>query len=97
MEEKNKDIVAGGQQEISLKMLKIVHAVSGKSKKILQSLTAKFEIVPSVSGQSNRLEIMNAVSSQSSMVLIFQSLTGKYLIMTSPHNHVTYRRTTHEQ
>jgi predicted nuclease of restriction endonuclease-like (RecB) superfamily len=60
------------------------HAVSGKS-----------EIVPSVTGQSDSLEIVNAVSSQlpittnnivnavssqSSMALIFQSLTGKYPI-----------------
>ena len=60
------------------------HAVSGKS-----------EISPSVTGQSESLEIVNAVSSQlpittnnivnavssqSSMALIFQSLTGKYPI-----------------
>jgi predicted nuclease of restriction endonuclease-like (RecB) superfamily len=33
----------------------IFHAVSGKSEKILQSLTAKFEIVPSVTGQSEKV------------------------------------------
>ena len=33
----------------------IFHAVSGKTEKILQSLTAKFEIVPSVTGQSEKV------------------------------------------
>ena len=33
----------------------IFHAVSGKSEKILQSLTAKFEIVPPMTGQSEKV------------------------------------------
>ena len=77
------------------------HAVSGKS-----------EISPSVTGQSESLEIVNAVSSQlpittnnivnavssqSSMALIFQSLTGKYPIrLTWTHYRIILQESSKE-
>ena len=62
------------------------HAVSGISegdKNIFHAVSGKSEIVPTSTGQSEDFEIVNAMSSQSSVADIMQSLAAKYPIMLS--------------
>lgn len=62
------------------------HAVSGLfegDKNIFHAVSGKSEIVPTSIGQSEDFEIVNAMSSQSSVADIMQSLAAKYPIMLS--------------
>lgn len=89
MEEKNKDIVAGGQQEIYQKWPKIFHAVSGKS----IDLDNIFYAVSRIS--ENIVHAVSAKSHDDDETNILQSLTAKYFILTPPTIVSPYKRTTY--
>ena len=57
----------------------IFHAVSGKTEKILQSLTAKFKIVPSVTGQSEKVPSLTGLFAED----LYSQLTSTHPIRLS--------------